>query len=85
MLSIQNSSQMNQTNVGFKAKKLPPKATQNLKGLYEQRAKYVKDYPQIMKDLNSKLDNGKISISEFLQQMDKHFAKLTDCLKYLGK
>ena len=82
MLSVQNYGQM---NVGFKAKKLPQKATQNLKGLYEQRAKYVKDYTKIMENLNNKLDKGMITISEFSQQMDKHFSKLIDCLKHLGK
>lgn len=84
MLSIQNYGQMNQMS-NFKAKKLP-NAQRTLRSLYNERTNYVqKEYPKIIAELQRKFEAGKISFTEYMQQMDKHFAKLTECVRHIGK
>lgn len=84
MLSIQNYDQMNQMS-NFKARNLP-KAQKTLKTLYKERARYVqKEYPEIIAKLQDKLESGKISLADFLSQMDQHFNKLIECVKHTRK
>ena len=84
MLSIQNYGQMNQMS-NFKARKLP-NAQRTLRSLCNERTNYVqKEYPKIIAELQQKFEAGKISFTEYMKQMDKHFAKLTECVRHIGK
>lgn len=88
MLSVQNYGQMNQMNMGFKAKKLPPKATQDFKALYSEMAqckKFIKEYPEKMKKLNEAFEGYKISFEEYSNKAKYYLEKLEKCCDFLRK